>query len=52
MTEAVISEIYSLGVEIPTNQEIARIDHDDEVYRTSSERMMRLLSHILECRSR
>ncbi len=54
LTEAgEFSEIYSLEVtEIPTNQEIARIDHDDEVYRTSSERDEAVIELILECRSR
>ena len=54
LTEAgEFSEIYSLEVtEIPTNRGIARIDHDDEVYRTSSERDEAVIELILECRSR
>ncbi|MDC1382147.1 preprotein translocase subunit SecA [Candidatus Puniceispirillum sp.] len=54
MTEAgEFSEIYSLEVTaIPTNQGIARIDHDDEVYRTSVERDEAVIALILECRSR
>ena len=54
LTEAgEFSEIYSLEVtEIPTNREIARIDHDDEVYRTSSERDEAVIELILKCRSR
>ena len=54
MTEAgEFSEIYSLEVTaIPTNQGIARIDHDDEVYRTSVERDEAVIALIIECRSR
>ncbi|MDC0062526.1 preprotein translocase subunit SecA [Candidatus Puniceispirillum sp.] len=54
LTEAgEFSEIYSLEVtEIPTNREIARIDHDDEVYRTSIERDEAVIELILKCRSR
>ncbi len=54
LTEAgEFSEIYNLDVtEIPTNREIARIDHDDEVYRTSSERDEAVIELILKCRSR
>jgi len=54
MTEAgEFSEIYSLEVAaIPTNRDIARIDHDDEVYRTSAERDEAVITLILECRSR
>ena len=45
LTEAgEFSEIYSLDVvAIPTNLNVQRVDHDDEVYRTSKERDMRLL---------
>ena len=54
LTEAgEFSEIYGLEVtEIPTNREIARVDHDDEVYRTSSERDEAVIELILKCRSR
>jgi preprotein translocase subunit SecA len=54
MTEAgEFSEIYSLEVTaIPTNRDIARVDHDDEVYRTSNERDEAVIELILECRSR
>ena len=40
LTEAgEFSEIYSLDVvAIPTNLDVQRVDHDDEVYRTSKER--------------
>ncbi len=54
MTEAgEFSEIYGLEVTaIPTNRDVARVDHDDEVYRTSSERDEAVIDLILECRSR
>ena len=54
MTEAgEFSEIYGLEVTaIPTNRDVARLDHDDEVYRTSSERDEAVIELILECRSR
>ena len=54
MTEAgEFSEIYSLEVvAIPTNQDVARIDHDDEVYRTSAERDNAVIEQIKECRDR
>ncbi len=52
MTEAgEFSEIYGLDVvEIPTNKGVARIDHDDEVYRTSAERDKAVIAQIKECR--
>jgi preprotein translocase subunit SecA len=54
MTEAgEFSEIYALEVmAIPTNRDVARIDYDDEVYRTSAERDEAVIALILECRSR
>jgi preprotein translocase subunit SecA len=54
MTEAgEFSEIYSLNVtEIPTNRDVARIDYDDEVYRTSAERDQAVIALISECRER
>ncbi len=54
MTEAgEFSEIYSLDVtEIPTNRDVARIDHDDEVYRTSAERDQAVIELISDCRER
>ena len=40
LTEAdEFSEIYGLGVvEVPTNQPVARVDEDDQVYRTTAEK--------------
>ncbi len=54
MTEAgEFSEIYGLEVvEIPTNQGVARIDHDDEVYRTSAERDLAVIAQIKDCQDR
>jgi preprotein translocase subunit SecA len=54
MTEAgEFSEIYGLDVvAIPTNKDVARIDNDDEVYRTSAERDKAVIEQIKECRDR
>ena len=54
MTEASeFSSIYSLDtVEMPTNVACIRKDHDDEVYRTSSEKDEAILSLINECQKR
>ena len=47
------SEIYNLSVvPIPTNLEVKRIDHDDEVYRTSKERDEAVIALITDCQSR
>src|SRR6185312_10145372 len=54
MTEATeFSEIYKLDViDVPTNVPVARIDHDDEVYRTGREKDEAILAQVLECRER
>ena len=54
LTEAgEFSEIYNLDVAaIPTNKEVARIDHDDEVYRSSAERDDAVLELIRTCQER
>ena len=54
LTEAgEFSEIYKLEVvAIPTNKQVARIDHDDEVYRSSQERDEAVITLIEECRER
>ena len=54
LTEAgEFSEIYGLDVvAVPTNNDVQRIDHDDEVYRTSAERDTAVISQIKECRDR
>ncbi|MGI9373937.1 MAG: preprotein translocase subunit SecA [Hyphomicrobiales bacterium] len=47
------ADIYKLEVfEIPTNQDIARIDDDDEVYRTAAEKYDAIIETIAECRER
>ena len=54
MTEAgEFSEIYGLEVmAIPTNRDVARQDHDDEVYRTSAERDSAVTVLIEDCQKR
>jgi len=54
LTEAgEFSEIYKLEVvAMPTNKGVARIDYDDEVYRTSQERDEAVITLIEECRER
>ncbi|SHH51044.1 preprotein translocase subunit SecA [Marivita hallyeonensis] len=48
LTEAdEFAEIYGLGVvEVPTNREIARIDEDDKVYRTTQEKYDAIVQEI------
>ncbi len=46
-------DIYKLGVvEIPTNRPIARIDNEDEVYRTYEEKYASILDDIVDCQER
>ncbi|HIP80240.1 MAG TPA: preprotein translocase subunit SecA, partial [Kiloniellaceae bacterium] len=54
MTEATeFQETYSLEViEIPTNVEVIRVDHDDEVYRTANEKHTAILEQIRDCQER
>ncbi|MEZ5871150.1 MAG: preprotein translocase subunit SecA [Nitratireductor sp.] len=54
MTEAEeLMDIYGLDVvEVPTNVEVARIDDDDEVYRTVEEKYRAIVHLIRECRER
>lgn len=54
MTEAEeFGNIYSLNViEVPTNLPVARIDDDDEVYRTVDEKFLAITALINECRER
>ena len=54
LTEAgEFSEIYKLEVaSIPTNVEVQRVDHDDEVYRTTEERDDAVIGLIVDCRER
>ena len=54
MTEAAeFSEIYRLEVtEIPTNQNVIRLDHDDLIYRTEKEKYAAIVELIEECLKR
>jgi preprotein translocase subunit SecA len=54
MTEAAeFMDIYKLDVlEIPTNVPVARLDHDDEVYRTEEEKNEAIIKLVIECRER
>ena len=54
MTEAAeLMDIYDLEViEIPTNLPCIRIDHDDEVYRTTKEKLNAILDTIEDCHAR
>ncbi len=54
LTEATeFAEIYSLGVvEIPTNTNIARIDHDDKIYKSFDEKFESIARLIHECQER
>ncbi|WP_304167028.1 preprotein translocase subunit SecA [Phenylobacterium aquaticum] len=46
-------DIYQMDVsEIPTNRPVARIDDDDEVYRTEAEKNQAILKQIEECFTR
>ena len=46
-------DIYELDVlETPTNTPVARIDHDDEIYRTLEEKMHAVIDLIEDCRGR
>lgn len=53
-TEAAeFEDIYKLNViEMPTNVSIQRLDHDDEVYRTASEKYDAIIELIEECNTR
>ena len=48
--EAEFHDIYKLKVmEIPTNVPVARLDEDDELYRTAEEKYDAIVEQILEC---
>jgi len=53
-TEAAeFADIYRLEVvEIPTNRDVARIDDDDEVYRSAGEKYAAIIELIKECSAR
>jgi preprotein translocase subunit SecA len=54
MTEAAeLGDIYKLEVmQVPTNVPVARIDEDDEVYRTAKEKYAAIIKLIQECREK
>lgn len=54
LTEATeFAEIYNLDVlAIPTNRPIARLDHDDEIYRTAQEKYEAFIQLIKDCHDR
>jgi preprotein translocase subunit SecA len=54
MTEASeFGEIYNLGViEIPTNVDVQRIDHDDKIYKNLEEKSNAILTQIKACKDR
>ena len=54
MTEAAeFEEIYKLrSVAVPTNRPIARIDHNDEIYRNKEEKFDAILRQIKDCHDR
>jgi preprotein translocase subunit SecA len=54
MTEAdEFMDIYNLDVvEIPTNMPLVRLDDDDEVYRTATEKYRAIITLIEECKTR
>ena len=46
-------DIYGLEVlEVPTNMPLARVDDDDEVYRTNAEKYRAIITLIEECKTR
>src|SRR3569832_1106605 len=46
-------DIYNLDVlEVPTNKPLARVDDDDEVYRTAAEKNRSIITLIDDCRKR
>jgi preprotein translocase subunit SecA len=46
-------DIYALEVlEIPTNMAVARVDDDDEVYRTAAEKYRAIINLIKDCKTR
>ncbi len=54
MTEAAeFADIYSLeAVSVPTNLPVARIDADDDIYRTSEEKYDAIIKLVKECQER
>jgi len=54
MTEAEeFMDIYKLDVvDIPTNADVARVDADDEVYRTAAEKYNAIIEQVTDCQER
>ncbi len=54
MTEAAeFEEIYKLGViQIPTNTEVSRVDHEDKIYKSLREKEDAIVALAKECQSR
>lgn len=54
LTEAEeFAEIYNLGVlEIPTNVTVARIDHDDKIYKSFAEKFEAIANLVKDCQKR
>jgi preprotein translocase subunit SecA len=54
ITEAAeFEEIYNLKtVQVPTHQKIARIDEDDEIYKTKAEKYKAIVNDIKQCHSK
>ncbi|MCL2369465.1 MAG: preprotein translocase subunit SecA, partial [Alphaproteobacteria bacterium] len=54
MTEAAeFEEIYNLRVvSVPTNRPVARVDHQDEIYRNKEEKFAAILTQVKECMDR
>ncbi len=51
LTEAEeFADIYNLSVlEVPTNAPVARLDYDDEIYRTNNEKYDAIVNQVLNC---
>ncbi|GJM01766.1 MAG: protein translocase subunit SecA [Rhodomicrobium sp.] len=46
-------DIYGLEVvDVPTNKQVARVDEDDEVYRSAEEKFLAIIELIKDCRER
>ena len=54
MTESEeFAEIYNLSVfEVPTNAPIARVDNEDEIYRTADEKYDAIIKQVTQCNKR
>lgn len=51
--EAEFVDIYGLScIEIPTNRDVTRIDHHDEIYRTAKEKYDAIIDTVLECHAK